>query len=168
MNLRKPVTLAITALFAASALLVFSSTTQADTPDPTTTTNPNHLEPVTGVAICRPARTQRCSPTRRALPVPYRMSATARLTFYSCEDGYCGWTASGRRVEDGTAACDRSVMPFGTRFMIDGDPTGSIWTCWDTGGGVRGWHVDVWFPTNAQGWGYTGSLGQSVVINILN
>ncbi len=166
MSLRKPVTLALTALFTVSLFLVFSPTALADSPD-LSTTHQNPFQSVTGAAPCRPAKTQRCAPTKHALPAPYRMSATARLTFYSCEEGYCGWTASGRRVEDGTAACDRSVMPFGTRFIIEGDPTGSIWTCWDTGGGVRGWHVDVWFPTNAQGWGYTGSLGQSVVINVL-
>jgi 3D (Asp-Asp-Asp) domain-containing protein len=83
--------------------------------------------------------------------------ATVALTYYTCEDGFCGSTANGTTVHPGTAACDRSWM--GRKFIILGDPSGRTYTCEDTGGAVNGNHVDIWFATHAEGRALIRSVG---------
>lgn len=65
-----------------------------------------------------------------------------------------GWgvTASGLRVRPGTAAVDPRVIPLGTVLWIPGyGPAVAT----DTGGGVKGWHVDIWMEDRASAmrWG---------------
>jgi 3D (Asp-Asp-Asp) domain-containing protein len=83
------------------------------------------------------------------------------ITFYYCQrtversddgGGYCGNTASGIPVHTGSAACPISWM--GRSFTIQGEPTGQVYTCEDTGGAVNGNHVDIWFRTNGEGWSW--------------
>jgi 3D (Asp-Asp-Asp) domain-containing protein len=54
-------------------------------------------------------------------------------------------TASGVRTHWGTVAADWRLYPPGTRMQIEGFPD-DIFTVEDTGGGVRGNIVDIWFP----------------------
>jgi hypothetical protein len=105
-------------------------------------------------------------PTPEPPPPTGGYQLSSRLTFYSCEEGFCGVTASGAQVGPGVAACSYNLA-FGTQFRIVGDPTGSIWTCLDRGWLSDTW-VDVWFYSNAEGYAYTGMLGQYVTIEILN
>jgi 3D (Asp-Asp-Asp) domain-containing protein len=73
---------------------------------------------------------------------------TVRATAYALP----GRTATGVPVGWGVVAVDPSVIPLGTRMTIPGYGTG---VAADTGGAVRGAHIDLWFPTTAQAfaWG---------------
>jgi hypothetical protein len=89
-------------------------------------------------------------------PVPEAPAPSVTLTFYVCsgapygyQGGYCGTMSSGATVYEGAAACGYS-WELGTRFVIDGDPTGRVYTCEDRG--YLDWfHVDVFFWDYAEG-----------------
>ena len=89
-------------------------------------------------------------------------TARVAVTYYTCEDGFCGSTASGTTVHPGTAACDRDWM--GRRFVIHGDPYGLVYKCEDTGGAVHGNHVDIWFATHAEGRALIAAVGTTATI----
>jgi 3D (Asp-Asp-Asp) domain-containing protein len=83
------------------------------------------------------------------IPAP----ATGRtLTVSSTGYSLPGRTATGLPVGWGVVAVDPSVIPLGTRLTIPGYGEG---VAADTGGGVRGATIDLWFPTLAQAraWG---------------
>ena len=63
-----------------------------------------------------------------------------------------GSTATGVPVGWGTVAVDPSVIPLGSRLTIPGYGNG---VAADTGSGVHGAVVDLWFPTRQQAldWG---------------
>ena len=58
-----------------------------------------------------------------------------------------GRTASGRPVSRGLLAADPSVLPLGTRVRLDAGMFSGEYVVADTGGAVRGRHVDIWTPT---------------------
>lgn len=102
-----------------------------------------------------------------------RVVATVR--FYYCAAGsghagdggaWCGVMRDGKAVYPGAAACDYTYL--GQQFRIEGDPTGRVYTCNDTGSAVRGLHRDIWFRTNTEGWSWQREVGRSVVIQIVN
>ncbi len=57
-----------------------------------------------------------------------------------------GVTASGAVAAKGTIAADPSVYSFGTRMAIPGYGLGTVQ---DTGGAIKGAHIDIWFPSHA-------------------
>jgi 3D (Asp-Asp-Asp) domain-containing protein len=63
-----------------------------------------------------------------------------------------GRTATGAPTGWGVVAVDPSVIPLGTSMTIPGYGSG---VAADTGGGVRGAMIDLWFPSAAQAsaWG---------------
>ena len=63
-----------------------------------------------------------------------------------------GHTSTGAPVGWGVVAVDPAVIPLGTRLTIPGYGEG---VAADTGSGVSGGSIDLWFPTPAQarGWG---------------
>jgi len=63
-----------------------------------------------------------------------------------------GATATGLSTGWGTVAVDPAVIPLGTRMTIPGYGEG---VAADTGGGVRGGTIDLWFPSTAEAlsWG---------------
>jgi 3D (Asp-Asp-Asp) domain-containing protein len=71
-------------------------------------------------------------------------SFTARLSAYA----HGTRTASGTPVRWGVVAVDPRVIPLGSRLMIDGFD--SVFVAEDTGGGVRGNHIDIYFPDRAE------------------
>lgn len=81
-------------------------------------------------------------------PPPGGRTLTVTSTGYSLP----GHTATGLPVGWGVVAVDPSVIPLGTRLTIPGYGEG---VAADTGPGVRGRDVDLWFPTlgQARGWG---------------
>ena len=98
----------------------------------------------------------------------------ATVSFYYCRvggpahgdgGGFCGAMRDGTVVYNGAAACDYVYL--GQRFRIDGDPSGRIYRCADTGSAVHGLHRDIWFATNEEGWAWQKSVGQSATIEIL-
>lgn len=82
-------------------------------------------------------------------PNRYRAIVTAKITAYCLR----GITRSGTYTTYGTAATDRRYIPQNSRFEIDG--LSGIYTSLDTGSGVIGWHIDVWFDNcyDARQWG---------------
>jgi 3D (Asp-Asp-Asp) domain-containing protein len=54
-------------------------------------------------------------------------------------------TKSGTQARWGTVAVDPRVIPLGTRLMIDGFD--NVFIAEDTGGGVRGDHVEIFYTT---------------------
>lgn len=92
-------------------------------------------------------------------PAVYKQKLNARPMWYNLDHGayppdspHYGTTASGAKASWGTCAVDPSVIPLYTRFYVPGYG----WcTALDTGGGVRGAHIDLFFPNEVgdPGWG---------------
>ena len=121
-----------------------------------------------------PTRVQTSAQTAQPLQPGDRL--TVPVTFYYCEDttggqrrgdggGFCGAMRNGAVVHPGAAACD--VAYLGQKFRIEGDPTGQVYVCADTGGGIRSQHRDIWFLSNGEGWAWQRIMGTSAVIEIL-
>ena len=71
---------------------------------------------------------------------PSGRSFQARLSAYS----HGTRTASGTPVRWGVVAVDPRVIPLGSRLTIEGFDT--VFVAEDTGGAVRGNHIDIYFP----------------------
>lgn len=63
-----------------------------------------------------------------------------------------GTTATGTQAGPGTVAVDPRLIPFGSTLRIPGYGTG---VARDTGGGIKGRHIDVWLAScgAARQWG---------------
>jgi len=71
---------------------------------------------------------------------------TAYCGCKKCSGGH-NKTASGTTPTEGrTIAADTSILPFGTKVVIDG----VVYTVEDRGSGVRGNHIDIFFATHAR------------------
>lgn len=81
----------------------------------------------------------------------YTRSEQFITTAYTHTDAGCDkTTATGTTVRVGTVAVDPSVVAYGTRMFIvtnDGEYIYGIGTAEDCGGGVKGHHLDLYFPT---------------------
>lgn len=72
---------------------------------------------------------------------------TAYCGCESCSEGWGSMTATGRTAREGhTVAVDPSVIPYYTQLEIDG----TVYTAEDCGGGVNGYHIDVYFDSHAE------------------
>src|SRR5206468_3974504 len=73
---------------------------------------------------------------------------SARITAYTFQEpvgGAHGWiTRSGLPVRWGLVAVDQSIIPLGSHLSIEG--FGDTFLAADTGFGVIGHHVDIFFP----------------------
>ena len=89
------------------------------------------------------------SATAPAAPAP---AAGDTLTVTATGYSLAGTTSTGLPVGWGVAAVDPSVIRLGTRFSIPGYGEA---VAADTGTGVQGASIDLWFPTQAQAmeWG---------------
>ena len=69
-----------------------------------------------------------------------------------CGPNANGLTASGTKAQLGTMAADPSIFSFGTQLNVPGYGDGVVE---DTGPRVKGYHIDVWFPSHAaaKAWG---------------
>ena len=85
-----------------------------------------------------------------------------RLTYYL-------WTGhrmfNGEWPRLGMAAVDPRVIPLGTRFRVVGDDVVRI--AGDTGGGVLGSWVDVYFESDAEGRAFIAKYGEYVEVEIV-
>lgn len=63
-----------------------------------------------------------------------------------------GYTSSGTKAKHGTVAADTSRFPYGSIVEIPGYGYGMVE---DTGGAIKGNHMDLWFPSHeeAMQWG---------------
>jgi cystine transport system substrate-binding protein len=102
------------------------------------------------------------APLSTTLPVTTPAPAPAGRTLTVSSTGYSlpGRTATGLPVGWGVIAVDPSVIPLGTRLTVPGYGEG---VAADTGSGVRGADIDLWFPTlsQARAWGH-----RTVTINL--
>ena len=102
----------------------------------------------------------------RGAPIAPGTRLGTTITFYACVgNGFCGNTASGMQVAAGSAACS-SNLAFGTRFRIEGDPTGRTYLCNDRGALASTW-VDIWFYSVAEGRAWqsiVGNRGEIVIV----
>lgn len=74
--------------------------------------------------------------------------------------------ASGRQVYRGAAACNPSLLPFGTRIRIVG--YSQVLTCEDISPALSGWYVVVWFPTEEEGSAFLNQVGRIGTIEVLS
>jgi cystine transport system substrate-binding protein len=90
------------------------------------------------------------APAVASTPVPTAAGTTLTVT----ATGYslAGQTSTGLPTGWGVVAVDPAVIPLGTHLTIPGYGDG---VAADTGGGVQGAAIDLWFPTPAQAdaWG---------------
>lgn len=84
------------------------------------------------------------------LPVPSVLRQLRAVVTAYCLQGR---TRSGTAVRSGVVATDPAVIPLGSRLTIEGLP--GLYSAEDTGSGVKGNHVDVWFAScpAALNWG---------------
>ena len=123
------------------------------------TLNRSTLRPSTAVFIRRSATAPDPAPPP---VVKLARAATVPITYYYCTQtstsgagdggGFCGSMRNGMIVHAGAASCDQTK--FGQRFRVASDPSGMIYTCMDTGGGVSAEHRDIWFATSGEGWAW--------------
>ena len=69
-----------------------------------------------------------------------------------CGPNATGITATGTKAQLGTISADTSIFPFGTQLNVPGYGEGVVE---DSGSRVKGYRIDVWFPTHAEAeaWG---------------
>lgn len=71
---------------------------------------------------------------------------TAYCPCYECSKGWGRMTSSGRLAQENhTIATDSSVIPEGTRVVING----TVYVAEDTGGGVVGKHIDIFMESHS-------------------
>ena len=80
------------------------------------------------------------SPSNEVIAVP---AQAYMATAYSLR----GRTSSGRPASRGVIAADPSVLPLGTRVRLEAGSFSGEYVVGDTGGAVRGRHIDIWTPT---------------------
>ena len=78
----------------------------------------------------------------RPLTQPLNYVATA----YSLR----GKTASGRMVSRGLIAADPRLLPLGSRVRLDHPGYSGEYLVADTGGKIRGKHIDIWTPSSRE------------------
>jgi hypothetical protein len=102
----------------------------------------------------------------QAPPAQAGTKLPSTVTFYACVgNGFCGTMASGLAPFEGAAACSGNLA-FGTKFIIDSDPSQRVFQCLDRGALAATW-VDVWFYDAADGWAWQSLVGTSSTITIV-
>ena len=107
-----------------------------------------------------PSSTPTATPRPSPVPAPTPAGPSARplgvfkVTGYSDSainngtDGR-GITKSGQATRWGVVAVDPGVIPLGSKLLIDGMDS-TEFTALDTGGGIKGNWVDVWFQSDGE------------------
>ncbi len=105
-----------------------------------------------------PAPAERIEPSSRGGMRPVVDLGEFRVTGYgdgprNGTDGR-GITRSGERTRWGAVAVDTDIIPLHSKLLIEGFAD-TTFEALDTGGAIRGTHIDVWFPSDdeALAWG---------------
>jgi len=85
---------------------------------------------------------------------PCRRHTVAAIGYNGAEFGSSGIMANGKRVHWGAVAVDPRYIPLGTRMYISGFGK-KVFVASDTGGAVKGWEIDIWFPSVKQARSFT-------------
>lgn len=107
------------------------------TPTPTATPTPSPS----------PTRTPEPTPVTRVADLgQFKITAYSDSPWLNGTDGR-GITASGVKTHWGTVAVDPRLIPLWSKLKIEGFE-GVTFTALDTGGGVKGRWIDIWFATD--------------------
>ncbi len=106
----------------------------------------------------RSGKVEAAAPAANAAPVESASELKRVIVTGYCSCPKCcgananGLTATGTKAQLGTISADTSIFPFGTQLNVPGYGEGVVE---DTGARVKGYRIDVWFPTHAeaQAWG---------------
>lgn len=80
-------------------------------------------------------------------PNVVKCKVTAYCPCHTCSEGYGRSTAIGKRARSGhTIAVDPSIFQYGTKIRIGN----RVYTAEDRGGGVKGYHIDIFFDNHSQ------------------
>lgn len=97
------------------------------------------------------------------LLIPGETPARAKprtMAFVATAYAMKGATKSGLHSQPGTVAADTSVLPLGTTIRVtDAGPHSGVYTVTDSGGRVKGRHIDIYFPS----WAKAKHFGRKVV-----
>jgi 3D (Asp-Asp-Asp) domain-containing protein/septal ring factor EnvC (AmiA/AmiB activator) len=107
---------------------------------------------VTASDVPAPAPAPPAAPAAPATPATPAAPAANTLTVTATGYSLPGSTSTGLPVGWGVAAVDPSVIPLGTHMVVPGY---GVAVAADTGSGIVGATIDLWFPTVAQAnaWG---------------
>ena len=84
---------------------------------------------------------------RIAVEETYAVAPTSYVaTAYSLR----GRTASGQVVSKGLIAADPRLLPLGSRVRLEAGAYSGEYLVADTGGSVRGRHIDIWTPSSRE------------------
>ncbi|MEP6743753.1 MAG: 3D domain-containing protein [bacterium] len=126
-------------------LIVFSATPSiAETLLSQFTTNKEEVDQTQGKAAT--------AADAATLKAPVRDDSVAGPTTSYVATAYSlrGRTASGRMVSRGLIAADPRVLPLGSRVRLDHPGYSGEYVVADTGGAIRGRHIDIWIPTSRE------------------
>jgi 3D (Asp-Asp-Asp) domain-containing protein len=103
-------------------------------------------------SVDHPERTNPEVAVETPAPAPAPVSAGQTLSVSATGYSLGGTTATGLPVGWGVVAVDPGVIPLGTRMTIPGYGEG---VAADTGSAIRGYTIDLWFPTRGEAlaWG---------------
>ncbi|MGI5834991.1 MAG: 3D domain-containing protein [Chloroflexota bacterium] len=94
-----------------------------------------------------PSPTPSPTPKTRLIDLgQYKITAYSDSPWLNGTDGR-GITASGVKTHWGTVAVDPRLIPLWSKLVIEGFE-GEIFTALDTGGGVKGNWIDIWYPSD--------------------
>ena len=119
--------------------------------------NPKGQQPGQAVAQSTDAAAKNDSaPSEAAMERPAEVSAVAVTvaekaesdTFTATAYSLRGRTATGAAPTQGIIAADPRVLPLGSRVRIEAGNYSGEYVVADTGGAVRGKHIDIWTPSS--------------------
>ena len=117
-------------------------------------------------AAPQPAAAQPAAPQPAVAPQPAPASGpTHRVVttgYNGAEFGSSGYMANGQRVYWGAVAVDPRYIPLGTRMYISGYGD-KVFVASDTGSAIKGWKIDIWFPSVGQARAY-GTQSRTITI----
>ncbi len=116
-----------------------ATTTAATRPTTATTAAPAARTTAPAATTAAPATTPSVGPS-------YSIVATG---YNGAEFGSAGYMANGEYVHWGAVAVDPRYIPLGTRMYISGFGN-QVFIAKDTGSAIKGWRIDIWFPSVSQ------------------
>jgi 3D (Asp-Asp-Asp) domain-containing protein len=85
--------------------------------------------------------------TSQRSPVTASQALAPPASFVATAYSLRGRTASGRMVSRGLIAADPSVLPLGSRVLLEHPGYSGEYVVADTGGSIRGRRIDIWTPS---------------------
>ncbi len=133
--------------------------TKVRTPSPVIATEVAPERATTSQAAVKPTKVPKPTEAVRACP---RHEVLAN-GYNGAEFGSKGIMANGKRVHWGAVAVDPEYIPLGTRMYISGFGK-KVFVASDTGGAVKGWEIDIWFPSVKRAQGFTDQRRMVTII----